>query len=715
MLHHNDVHFFFAEIKFKKANASALLNPLRSRHKVRTQNLRKLLFVSIYIISLVTASFVGISFTTTAIDENSNPAFPSLENIVLLNNTPPVIDGVLESYAGEWENATIHNASFGPSGNRISLTIRVQSNATHLFMGVSYVSEIFIPINTTIPVGDSYNNQSHTWYSILFDRNFDDRIGYSNEAADDAVVINYRAEGAQDAYFNGTTPDSLVLDINMTGYENSISALTTELDDFNRYEVSFEVAKELDSGDTNGKDISLKEGETIRYLFIVYENNTAAFNYTEITNEITAFNTIHLETVHDYFSYEEDLSKLNILTYISDSSNTDERNLTSMNSIINTYGLNNTLKKASEGYDITYERIKDLDVLILVGSHTDLTEDQIDDIRFFVASGGNLYVLGDTADEESKLNFLLSNFGFQIFNETLYSTDLGINATIEFDTNDILNLPYITQDNIFTNQTVSSIEYVQGSAIKFDDLNATLGTILFGEGYYQFQEGDLYASINKTGEFYIDKVKDGVFNSTEDISLNGSATIQAALELQRGGKILTFASADIFNTTNILRADNKYLFLRQLNWLLDLQHQISYDNFIIEDTTIVEGDNVSVSISITGDEGSFIPDVQAWVVIQELKSDINNEQLNNTGDNINFEGAILPDSSIKTQFIDVSIRIHKRGYGYNETFLVEVFMDIDLDSGITLNIIALIIFVSSVGLAVVGAIATRRFKTVPEE
>jgi len=707
--------FFFAEIKFKKAKASALIHLLRSGLKVRTQNLRKLMFVSIYIVSLITASFVGISFTTTAIEENGKITYSPLAEIVFLNNTPPAIDGDLESYVGEWENATIHHASFGPSGNRIDLTIRVQSNATHLFLGASYVSEIFIPINTTIPVGDSYNNQTHTWYSIVFDRNFDNRIGYSNETIDDAIVINYRKEDSQDAYFNGTTPDSLVLDVNMTGNENSISALTTELDDFNRYEVSFEVAKELDSKDTDGKDIALKEGETLRYLFIVYQNSTAAYKYTEITSEVTAWNTIHLETVHDYFSYEEDLSNLNILTYISDSSNTGEQELSIINTIMSSYDFNNSLKKESEGFSITYDRMKDMDVVILAGSHTDLTEDQIDDIRFFVASGGSLYVLGDTSDENSKLNDLLSNFGFQIYNETLYSENIGINSTIDFDTNDILNLPYLTQANILTNQTVSSIEYIQGSAIRFDYENETLGTLKFGEGYYQFQEGDLYASINKSGDFYIDQVIDGVFNSTEDISLNNSASIQAALELQRGGKLLAFASADIFNSSNILKADNKYLFLRQLSWLLNLQHQISYENFIIEDLTIIEGDNVSTSISVTGDEGNFIPDIQVWVVVQELKSDVNIEYLNNTGDNINFEGIIEPAESIKTQFIDVSIRIHKRGYGYNETFLVEVFMDTSIGTGINLNILALIIFVSSVGLAVIGALAIRRFKVVPEE
>lgn len=678
---------------------------------MRTHNLRKLMVVSIYILGLVTASFVGISFSTATVDENRNQTYSPLVDILILNNTPPVIDGDLESYTGEWENATIQATSFGVGPSRITLTIRVQSNATHLFMGISYVSSIFVPINTTIPVGDSYNNESHTWYAIIFDNNFDERIGFSDDTADDVVLVNYRQEGAQDAYINGSTTNSLVLDLNMTGQENTVSALSTELDDFNDHVVSYEVVKELDSQDTIGKDISVKEGEPLRYMFIVHQNDTAVYNHTIIDNKITAWNTIKLETVHDYFSDIDEPSDINILVYISDSSNTVERNLTNIATLIRAYGFNNSLKKASEGFVITYDRMKDMDLVILVGSHTDLTNDEINDMRYYVATGGSLYVLGDTTDQNSKINDLLSNFGFQTYNDTLYSKDTGINSTIEIDMNDILNLPYFTDTNILTNQSINTIEY-QGSAIIFDDDN---GTLILGEGYYQFQEGDLYASINKSGEFYIDQVKDGVFNSSEDISLNSSASIQAALELQRGGKLLAFASADIFNSTNILKADNKYLFLRQIQWLLNLQHQISYDNFVVEDLTIVEGGNITVSITVRGDENSTIADVQVWIVVLELKVDINKELLINTGDEINFNGIIVPASSIRTQFVDVSIRMHKRGYGYNETNLVEVFMEPVLNTSIRIDIIALIIFITSIGLAVIGGLATKRFKAVKEE
>ncbi len=678
---------------------------------MRTHNLRKLMVVSIYILSLVTASFVGITFTTATIDENRNPTYSPLVDILLYNNTPPVIDGDLESYTGEWENATIQENSFGVGPSRITLTIRVQTNVTHLFMGISYVSSIFVPINATIPVGDSYNNESHTWYAIIFDKNFDERIGYSDDTADDVLLVNYRQEGAQDAYINGTTTNSLVLDLNMTGQENTDSALSTELDDFNDYIVSYEVVKELDSQDTIGKDISVKEGEPLRYMFMVHQNDTAIFNYTIIDNKITGWNTIKLDTVHDYFSYTDELSDINILIYVSDSSNTVERNLTNIVTLIRAYGFNESVKKASDGFEITYDRMKDMNLVILVGSHIDLTKDEIDDMRYYVASGGSLYVLGDTTNHNSKINDLLSNFGFQTYNETLYSKDIGINSTIEFDMNDILNLPYFTETNILTNQSINTIEY-QGSAIIFDDDN---GSLILGEGYYQFQEGDLYASINKSGEFYIDLVKDGVFNSSEDISLNVSASVQATLELQRGGKLLAFASADIFNTTNILKADNKYLFLRQIQWLLNLQHQISYDNFVVEDLTILEGGNITASITVRGDENSTIADVQVWIVVLELKADINKELLISTGDDINFNGVIVPASSIRAQFVDVSIRMHKRGYGYNETNLVEVFMEPVLNTSIRIDIIALIIFITSIGLAVIGGLATKRFKFVKEE
>ena len=112
----------------------------------------------------------------------------------------------------------------------------------------------------------------------------------------------------------------------------------------------------------------------------------------------------------------------------------------------------------------------------------------------------------------------------------------------------------------------------------------------------------------------------------------------------------------------------------QIQWLMKLQNAINYDNFVIEDIEIIEGDPISVSISVMGDNETVLTDLRAWVVVQELKADRNNVTLTKNEDNINFNGTITPER-IKANFVDISIRLHQRGYGYNETNLVEVYLE----------------------------------------
>ena len=188
--------------------------------------------------------------------------------IVYFNNTDPIVDGDLESYEGEWENATVYTSEFGK--NHIPVEIKVQANLTHLFIGFSYTSSVYVPINTTIPIGDSYNNESHTWFVLVFDNNYD-RLTGSELSPDDCVAINYRIEGAQDSYINGTDDiNSLILDLNVSGEENSYSALTEYEDDFHDHIVSVELVKELKSEDKMGNDVDLSPSDTMSFELIVF-------------------------------------------------------------------------------------------------------------------------------------------------------------------------------------------------------------------------------------------------------------------------------------------------------------------------------------------------------------------------------------------------------------------------------------------------------------
>lgn len=668
---------------------------------MRTHRVKGLIFLSTIILGLVLTSFFGASMTFTDPNTVSQLDQTTIENLVFLNSTSPIIDGNLESFEGEWENATVYNTEFG-LGNK-ALTIRVLANETHLFMGINYVSSIFIPVNTTIPIDEEFNNETHTWYAIVFDRNYDFIAG-SELTPDDAIVINYREEGAQDAYINGTELNSIAIDVDVTGIENSYAYVNgTFLDDFGEHIVTIEVVKELESNDEIGNDIDLHASEFIHFEMIVVENQTAIYNRTLLnkTDAFTGWKNIRLVTLHDYFSYVEDASDLDVLIYISESEASNYDNLSSIIVFLTNCGVNVTYSFDSIDSDVTYQSLSQFNLLILIGAQPDLTNNEIDAIALYVASGGSVYVLADPVSKNGKLNQLLSKFGMEVYSSYLYSTDTAVNSSIEIDVSEIESLPYMIGTNIFTDQIVNEILYT-GTAINF--------TSELGEGKFLFQEGDLYPIINLTGDYYIDSDNNGEFN-TEDITLNDTI-VQAGLELQRGGRFIVTGSADLLNASYIAERDNKIFFLRQIQWLMKLQNAINFENYVVEDADIIEGESISVTVSVLGDNETVLTDLRAWVVVQELKSDRNNITLTKHEDNINFNGTITPEG-VKANFVDISIRLHQRGYGYNETELVEVFLQAVIGKPINIEVTATIIFVVSIGLAALGAIAVKKYK-IPE-
>ncbi|MCK4972397.1 MAG: hypothetical protein KAS52_03695 [Candidatus Heimdallarchaeota archaeon] len=667
---------------------------------MRTHKVKGLIFLTAIILGFVLTGFFRASMSFTSPNTASQLDQTTTENLVFLNSTSPIIDGNLESFEGEWENATVYNTEFG-LGNK-ALTIRVLANETHLFMGINYVSSIFIPVNTTIPIDEDFNNETHTWYAIVFDRNYD-KIAGSELTPDDAIVINYREEGAQDAYINGTKLNSIVMDVDVTGIENSYAYVNgTFLDDFGKHIVTIEVVKELESDDEIGNDIDLHASEFIDFEMIVVENETAIYNRTLLGEReaFTGWKNIKLVTLHDYFSYVEDISDLDVLLYFSESEASSYDNIsTSIVVFLKNYGANVTFMFDNLENDVTYRSLSQFNLLILVGSQPDLSADEVEAITLYVASGGSVYILADHASKNGNLNQLLSNFGMEVYSSYLYSTNIAVNSSIEIGVSEIESLPYMTGNNIFTDQIVEEILFT-GTAINF--------TTDIGEGKFLYQEGDLYPIINLTGDYYIDTDDNGEF-SVEDIALNNTI-VQAGLELQRGGRLIVTSSADLLNGSYITERDNKIFFLRQIQWLMKLQNAINFENYVIEETSIIEGESISVSVAAHGDNETILTDLRAWVVVQELKSDRNNITLTMHEDNINFNGTITPED-VKANFVDVSIRLHLRGYGYNETELVEVFLEAIIGKPISIEVTATIIFVVSIGLAALGAFAVKKYKT----
>lgn len=671
--------------------------------KLQTRRLTNLIMISMIVFGVLLRANM-ISAQRSPIEDDISTNLPGVKsNVVIFNNTAPVIDGSLESFKGEWDDAVEYSTQFGEE-SYTSVSIRVKANYTHLFIAVEYITTVYVEINTTVPVGDTYNNQSHNWYAIVFDQNFDNIIG-SKLTPEDAVVVNYRLEGAVDAYINGTKENSLVEDSAVGGFNNSIAALVAEQQDIpTEYKVTFEIAKELNSGDAPGNDISLEQNDVIRFKLLAWENKTAIYN-TTILNEVqTPWLSFQLERLYEVFSYVSDFSNVNVTVYVSDSANTDEENLTTVYYMLEAYGFNVSVYSDTDT-NIDETPLNHTNLLIMIGAHTKLATSEVEAVRSFVSSGGSLLILGDTITAESKLNNLLTKFGFEFYNASLVSKNPATNTTLTINTPDFVNLPYLTEDVVLSNNSLASIPY-QGSAI-----NISAG---IGEGRYLYQEGDLYPVANVSGDYYIDLDKDFQFNKTVDVELNDSAVVQIALELQRGGKLIACASADLFNSSNIVNPGIKTLLLRELTWLLNMQFRIHYDNFNVLQSKVNFGDAINVNITISSDNNTIPSDVRVWAVAMELKSDIDKANLTVMDNQGNYNGSIIPEHA-KGNYIDISIRMHKRGYGYNETGLVEITLIRQVEFNMKVDPISAILFFASIGLAVVGGFAIKRYKPVKVE
>ena len=472
---------------------------------MQSQRLKNLTILSIIVFGLVLSNSLSLSTSQLNTETHLDNIIQN-GDIITFNDTVPIIDGNLESYVGEWKNAVEYSATFGDSN---SVAIKVKANSTHLFMVINYISYTYVTVNTTIPIDADYNNQTHSWYAIIFDRNFDHKYG-SELTPDDIVLINYRVNGSQDAFLNGQANDSLVIDTDNNGYEDTYANVSIDTNIIDEHNITIEFTKKLNSLDNKGHDISLKQSDTLPFALMVFENETALFNETIINSAVTDWQILVLESLYSTFSYIEDIAKLNVTTYISDSSFTAEENLTSIHYLLDTLGMNTTLHNSNTYYTISSSNLEHVNLFILVGSQADLSDDEIEALRSYVASGGNLLVLGDQRESQSTINLLLRNFGMELYNYTLFN-EITNNSSLILETDNFVDIPYLVQPMEFTNQTVNTIDYF-GTAINFTDGD--------GESIYLFQEGDLYPIASFIGDYYIDADENGEFNSTLDVGLN---------------------------------------------------------------------------------------------------------------------------------------------------------------------------------------------------
>ncbi len=659
--------------------------------KLRARRLNKILVLSLFITAIVLFSNVSMAYFSTMNNSKKRTVNGTdMSNIVTFNDTAPTIDGNLETYAGEWANATVYYNVI--DGTNIS--IRVKANNTHLFFGISYKTSVFVSLNST------NSSQDHTWFAIVFDRNFDNKIG-SETAPDDAIVFNYKNYGSVDAYFNGTNPQSILIDTSNGGDENTIGAIQTEQDFIGKYNVTVEIAKKLDSKDIKGNDISLKQSDAIPFAILPFYNYTDHFNNSMVSQAIE-WNKLRLEPQQEVFSYVKDLHDLAVVTYITDGVGSAADDYASIGNILSTYGVNSRVWH-SDGYDITKEHLDLLNLFILAGNQGSLSAKEVNAIKDYIIGGGTVLILADKISNSSNLNNLLRDFGMEIYNSTLYSNNTAVNASLTLTKDSLSSLDFINENTVLTTDTIQNIAYT-GSAIR--------NTTDFGEQTMYAQECDLYPVLTTEGDYFINLGEQSTFNNTEDMALNNSITLQAALELRYGGRLLVSASSDMFNSTFILKETNRILLLRELQWLLRLQFHINYDNYNVSPTKIQDGNQIFMNISVTGDNNSAINNVSVKGRILVLKS-LSQYVVLNTSDNIDFNGTITPNTV--ASWIDIEILMHKRGYGYNATELFEVQIEKQVTSPLHLNYIVVILFIASVALAGIGSIAIKKHKEEPTE
>lgn len=658
------------------------------KRKLRARRLNKILLITLLLITTFSVSVLGRAYFSSVSDFGKTDLSYSKNNIVAFDTNEPIIDGDLESYEGEWANATVYSNII----DGINYTITLKANETHLFFGISYETNLFVSLtetNASIP---------HTWYAIVFDSNFDKEFG-TELVPEDTILFNYQEKDATDATLNGTETNSLALDEDLGGEDNTIGAIQTDLF-VEEYTVTIEIAKELNSGDKEGNDIALNPSDAILFALIPFANHTDVFNNTEVPS--LEWNTLRLEPTQEFYTYIENTEDLSVVTYVSDSVRTKRVEFNSIGNMLEAYQLNSQLAN-KDNFEITTENLNDVDLFIMAGNQKSLTSSQISVLRSYLTNGGSILLIADEVKNESSINEFLRMFNMELYNSTLYSNNTAINESLTFDQTTLAQLQYLQEDSAFTETEFSNIFYT-GTAIK--NISAYGETILFG------QDADLYPILSKEGEFFINLGEKTGYNSTEDIAIN-NVTLQTALELKYGGKMIVSASADMYNSSNLVFGSNKMLLLKEIQWLLNFRFRISYENFNVPQTKVKEGNPIEMNISVTGDNDTVLANVKVQGRVLVLKSVVSSVELNASENKIDFYGQIVPET--KASWVDIEILMHKRGYGYNYTELVEVLIEKQIEIPIAVDYVSLIVFIASIGLAIIGMITIRRHKIQKEE
>jgi hypothetical protein len=135
------------------------------------------------------------------------------------------------------------------------LTLTAYYSDTHMF----FLAEI--PHNGPDDVIQFNLTEEHDYFGIEFDVNDDGVVMGTIDNPDDMVIVDYIEKGGVDMYSTGIRAGSVTDDVINGGVDDALGASGSEAG-----VLIWEIMKPLDSGDTGGHDVSLKQGDTFNLM-----------------------------------------------------------------------------------------------------------------------------------------------------------------------------------------------------------------------------------------------------------------------------------------------------------------------------------------------------------------------------------------------------------------------------------------------------------------
>ncbi|MDX9693947.1 MAG: DUF4350 domain-containing protein [Methanothermobacter sp.] len=208
---------------------------------------------------------------------------------------------------------------------------------------------------------------------------------------------------------------------------------------------------------------------------------------------------------------------------------------------------------------LTYEKLKNYDVLILMAPGRNYTDQEIKDIKKFVNNGGGLLLVGEPwgpqdGDKNYAFNKIARSFGVDLtFNEIIVDTkhNMGISRVIKTDN--------IRSHPITAN--ISEIYYITGA---YQDPGAAEVLV-----YSDADSWSDHGYVTSEGESANNEIK-------EADEAKGPLPLISAMEYGRG-KIIFIGSAQTFVNAWLYRSNGWKLGLNSVNWLVDRPAPSNYE------------------------------------------------------------------------------------------------------------------------------------------